>query len=114
MRRDSDTNWSAQNPILQDGEIGYDKTSKRQKVGDGSTTWNELVWLKTDYNDLLNAPALTAFDGAYANLTGKPELFDGAYANLTGKPELFDGNYLNLTNAPDLTLIVIDGGGAAG
>lgn len=34
--------WSAVNPVLGDGELGYDKTNKVTKIGDGSTAWNDL------------------------------------------------------------------------
>jgi hypothetical protein len=39
--------WSALNPILSDGEIGYERDTKRVRVGDGVTHWNDLpyTWL---------------------------------------------------------------------
>lgn len=43
-RRDSTANWSAKNPILADGETGYDKTLRRRKTGDGVSAWNALVY----------------------------------------------------------------------
>lgn len=44
--------WSSANTILKDGELGYDKTNRRIKVGDGSTPWNTLpvttnTWIAT-------------------------------------------------------------------
>lgn len=42
LRRDTAANWTAANPVLMDGEFGYDKTEKKFKVGDGSTAWNSL------------------------------------------------------------------------
>ena len=98
IRRDTSANWATNNPVLQDGEQGYDKTLKQNKTGDGVLAWLDLPFNKTDYANLVNKPVL--YDGTYASLTGKPVLFDGAYASLTGKP--------------DLTTIVIDGGTAAG
>lgn len=38
-RRDTAANWASNNPVLDDGELGYDKTNKRLKVGDGATPW---------------------------------------------------------------------------
>ncbi len=43
-RRGSSAQWSAANPILADGEIGYDSTTKQMKVGDGVTAWNALAY----------------------------------------------------------------------
>lgn len=41
-RRDTAANWASNNPVLADGEVGYDSTNKLFKVGDGSTAWNSL------------------------------------------------------------------------
>lgn len=43
-RRDTAANWSSNNPTLAAGELGLDTTSKRFKIGDGSTAWNSLVY----------------------------------------------------------------------
>jgi len=42
IRRDTAANWSSENPVLADGEIGYDSTNEIFKFGDGSTAWNSL------------------------------------------------------------------------
>lgn len=36
--------WETENPILLKGEMGYDSTSKRYKIGDGVNTWNKLQY----------------------------------------------------------------------
>ena len=36
--------WETENPILLKGEMGYDSTSKRYKIGDGVKTWNKLKY----------------------------------------------------------------------
>ena len=36
--------WKAENPILLKGEMGYDSTSKRYKIGDGVNTWKKLQY----------------------------------------------------------------------
>lgn len=43
-RRGSSAQWIAANPILADGEIGYDSTTKQIKIGDGTTAWNALAY----------------------------------------------------------------------
>jgi hypothetical protein len=74
VRRDTGANWTANNPVLNDGEQGFDKTAQKMKVGDGVTAWNDLSYMKAevgavDYNALTNKPDLTALviDGGSAN-----------------------------------------------
>lgn len=42
QRNDTSANWTAVNPVLADGEIGYDTTQKKFKIGDGTSTWSQL------------------------------------------------------------------------
>jgi hypothetical protein len=57
LRRDSAANWASANPILAQGEPGYDTDNHKLKIGDGSTRWNSLAWSTTlNYNDLTNTP----------------------------------------------------------
>lgn len=44
VRRDTSTNWSAANPVLAEGEIGYNLTLGKFKIGDGTTAWNSLAY----------------------------------------------------------------------
>ncbi len=48
MRNDTADTWERKNPVLDVGEIGYDITNKRTKIGDGNTPWNELFWFSTE------------------------------------------------------------------
>ena len=45
--------WSAQNPALQQGFFGYDSTNKRVKIGDGFTSWNDLGYVEDHGLDLI-------------------------------------------------------------
>ena len=36
--------WTAENPILQLGEVGYETDTNKLKVGDGVTKWNDLPY----------------------------------------------------------------------
>lgn len=47
MRSDTAEAWASKNPILDVGEIGYDTTNKRTKIGDGVTTWDKLELFAT-------------------------------------------------------------------
>ena len=44
MRRDIAENWKQVNPILHDGELGFERDTKRYKMGDGVTAWNSLEY----------------------------------------------------------------------
>lgn len=45
LRRGTSSEWSSANPILDNGELGFDKTIGSIKIGDGSTYWNDLPFL---------------------------------------------------------------------
>ena len=42
LRHDYAANWTTSNPVLAQGEFGYELDSKRNKVGDGVTAWSAL------------------------------------------------------------------------
>jgi hypothetical protein len=55
VRRDSSANWTANNPILQIGEFGFDTTANRFKIGiaSGETSrWNVLPYLNVIPSEL--------------------------------------------------------------
>ena len=70
LRNDTGTNWTSKNPILAQGEPGYDSTENRFKVGNGVDTWNDLPYLKDD--DTI-VPAGTSYTHpSYTARTGQP------------------------------------------
>ncbi|CAB4133292.1 hypothetical protein UFOVP257_119 [uncultured Caudovirales phage] len=42
LRRDTTSNWENINPVLADGEPGYDIVTNEIRIGDGSTAWSGL------------------------------------------------------------------------
>lgn len=44
LRSGTASEWTAQNPILALGEIGYESDTKKLKIGDGTTAWNSLSY----------------------------------------------------------------------
>jgi hypothetical protein len=42
IRRDESAKWAVNNPILLEGEIGYETNTTYMKIGDGVTPWNNL------------------------------------------------------------------------
>lgn len=49
LRRDTSENWVNANPLLLEGEVGVELDTQKIKIGDGSKTWNELVYLSSGY-----------------------------------------------------------------
>lgn len=45
-RIDTSGNWLNKNPVLLAGEIGIESDTYRLKAGDGSTSWNNLPYLR--------------------------------------------------------------------
>jgi hypothetical protein len=90
IRRDTTANWEGVNPVLADGEIGFDTVANRFKVGNGVDEWATI-----EYSGGANGSELVDGD-AYIRLE------DGAWV---ASPSMtFDG---------DLTVngnITIDGG----
>lgn len=80
------TEWETENPILLKGEMGYDSTSKRYKIGDGVKTWKNL-----EYTTINGKSKLTLFKSST-----KTNQYDGT-ADLTIVPSdvvsaMEDGN----------------------
>lgn len=51
-RSDTSVNWSTINPILAKGEIGFDVTNGKNKIGDGVTPWENLEYFVVE-SDLI-------------------------------------------------------------
>lgn len=45
LRRDSASDWTTENPILLEGEPGFEIDTGKLKIGDGSTAWSSLSYL---------------------------------------------------------------------
>jgi hypothetical protein len=45
VRRGTTSEWNSADPVLNEGEIGYNVTLGQIKVGDGESTWSELYYL---------------------------------------------------------------------
>jgi hypothetical protein len=46
IRRSISSQWSGVNPVLDLGEAGYETDSRRLKIGDGSTAWSGLDYIR--------------------------------------------------------------------
>ena len=87
LRRDTAANWTTANPVLEEGEVGIELDTRKQKIGDGVTAWNSLAY---DYgstalqsitsSDVTSALGYTPVNKAGDTMTGNltvPQLIAG-------------------------------------
>ena len=72
QKTDTSSRWESNNPILGKGEIGYDSTNKKIKIGDGTSRWNDLKYISADgdgsgNSTILDAIQVTENIGNYKN-----------------------------------------------
>lgn len=52
IRRGAASDWASVNPTLASGEMAIENDTRKVKVGDGTTAWNELRYVGADGGDL--------------------------------------------------------------
>ena len=77
LRNDSTANWTAQDPVLMKGEIGFDMDLLIFKVGDGVKKWSELTKQFNSYEDTI-AEVKTLLAGLHTAVTYQAEVDLGA------------------------------------
>ena len=45
FHRGTAAEWTSANPVLKEGEPGYETDTRKMKVGDGSTAWTSLGYV---------------------------------------------------------------------
>lgn len=64
LRRGTAAEWTTSNPTLADGEFGWEKDTKKWKIGDGTTAWSDLEYQTTTINEIQSVlEALNPGDG---------------------------------------------------
>lgn len=60
VRRGTTAQWSGQNPVLSQGEWGYNTDLGRFKIGDNLTPWNDLCWasIRPTSNDIVGSDGI--------------------------------------------------------
>lgn len=61
QRRDLASEWTAANPVLNLGEVGWERNTRKAKTGDGETPWNSLPYSIEPLDDYAkkDSPAFT-------------------------------------------------------
>jgi hypothetical protein len=100
-RRDTATNWSSTNPVLGQGELGYDLTNKIYKIGDGSTAWNSLPQATVFVTSPNEWTSHQYFDEVSLTISGSGAAWDLATGQMTQLTMTTDVTLANPTNKPD-------------
>lgn len=78
LRRDSAFEWAKTNPILDEGEPGYETDTKKFKIGDGVSRWRLLDYFVTsDTGTSSLEAALNALDAHVNAIAPHPVYDDG-------------------------------------
>lgn len=120
LRRDTAANWTSVNPILAQGEQGYETDTKKMKIGDGNTRWNNLDYWKcgeggistVSWEDITNKPYFSrvAESGNYNDLTDTPTIGNAKIIIMQGGVER--GSFT--VNQKEDTSIELEEGGGGG
>jgi hypothetical protein len=79
FKRGQSDAWARVNPILAEGEPGYELDTNKLKIGDGVTAWNDLLYF--------SGSATISADGKSLNIIGKSlELYDFSAAEANQFP----------------------------
>lgn len=111
MRRDTSANWATTNPVLVDGELGYDKTLKQYKTGDGTTQWTALTFNRIDAANVDNLPAAGQ---SAAQVSAAITAAGGQTAAQVSAAITAAGGQTAAQVTTAIAAAVIDGGAAAG
>lgn len=83
MRNDTAEKWTAANPVLLVGEIGFESDTNKFKFGDGATAWNDLSYPGTDAAQI-KALIDAAEDNYYTVVRNADEVDNAAIARALG------------------------------
>jgi hypothetical protein len=60
IRRGTSVEWTTANPVLAQGELGFETNTTKLKIGNGTTAWTGLSYTSLDWTTLANKPAVIA------------------------------------------------------
>ena len=99
IRRDTAANWTANNPVLFQGEIGYDLTNKKLKIGDGSTNWNSLEYYQGDdatevsYSNSISGLSASTVQSAIDEIEGRVDTNESDINLIEGRLDTIEGDF---------------------
>lgn len=96
IRRDTAANWTAANPVLALGEIGFETDTNKLKVGNGVATWTALAYI-----------AGGSGGGSWGSITGTLANQTDLNTALNGKAGLVANTFSGTQTAP--VIVIGDG-----
>jgi len=85
VRRDTAAAWTAANPTLAAGELGFETDTTYYKIGNGSTAWNSLAY--GAYNGVISNNTITTAmlqnDAVTADKLADTAVTAGTYSTAT-------------------------------
>lgn len=67
LRHDTAANWASTNPILAEGEAGFETDTNKIKLGDGTKNYNDLEYLTSNSSNALLNDGSNATEGFKVN-----------------------------------------------
>lgn len=92
VRRDTAANWTAANPVLLRGELGYEYDTVKLKIGDGSTAWNSLAYA------IVSQTMVESLIAAHADRIDNPHAVTKAQVGLEHVDDISSSYLLDRTN----------------
>lgn len=116
IRRGTAAAWTAANPILAQGEMGYEIDTQKIKVGNGSSAWNSLTYFPVTWSALNGAPAVIAAGATQADARSA---ISAASLDQNGKVPVSElpaslMQYVGVWNASTNSPSLVDGTGSIG
>lgn len=106
LRRDTKNAWTNVDPVLSQGEPGFEIDTNNIKIGNGFKKWSELPYFKTENLPPNSKGYLTNNGTGTLTWYDPPIPFSGSYTDLINKPVLHpvatSGNYNSLNNKPTI------------
>lgn len=69
LRRGTASQWTNANPVLSEGEIGFEVDTSKFKIGNGSGLWSELEYF-VNVSDIDALPSQTGNQGKFLTTDG--------------------------------------------
>jgi hypothetical protein len=74
LRRDVAADWTSNDPVLAEGEFGWESDTNKLKVGDGATAWTSLAYFSNTTGFLTEANMLSEFNLTIEKETARTNL----------------------------------------
>ena len=116
VRRDTAANWTTAQtaagatPILSAGEIGFDTTNNKFKIGDGTTLWGSLLY-QSDASLLSGTANISSLTTSGNVTVGGDLTVNGSVTSINSTTITVDDKNLELASVASPTDITADGAG---